>query len=492
LRRAAPCYSASSREALGFSANTRESPGACMCKEQQATSANPLGPVDVSAIPQVVKNFDGLLPQPENPKFKTALVQIYVPSQPGGGSDKITNGNRFDSIPIANGMINNGMSCQILNYDCDRHDDFFRVLEGFDGIIVRCNPGQIAAAGGNQKRFDAAMMRLAETRYVWPTADVMEKMGAKDALCKITHLDFGLEDTSCYYSPEDMWAMFRKNIAFQPRVVKQNRGSSGEGIWVAKLKSGEYCQSFGDRECADDEMLVLTEACDNHTEEHTLGEFVEFCVNGRNEKSGEWKSIGIGRYFEGGREAGGQMVDQRFLPKIAEGEVRFLMVGMEAVRIEHYVYLGGVGGETVTTVYQPDAPEFAELRQKLEDEVPNIMAALGLEMKQLPSLWAADFIPIDGHRSPWVVGEFNCSCLGISGFFAARGKDMDACAPEDREAGELMCNTIGARTLAALEMYAEEHAHAGVSAARCAEEVLAPEPRGLYCTLAEPLLRATV
>jgi len=399
-----------------------------------------------------------------------------VSSQPGGGSDKLLNGNRFDSIPIANGMINNGVSCQILNYDFRSHDEFFRVLEAFDGIIVRCNPGQITAAGGSQKRFDDSMMRLAQSRYVWPTADVMEKMGAKDALCKITHLDFGLEDTSGYYSPEDMAAVFRRNIAFQPRVVKQNRGSSGEGIWIVKMKSGDYCQRLGERECADDEVLVLTEACDNHTEEHTLAEFVEFCVNGRTDRSGEWRSIGTGRYFEGGREAGGQMVDQRFLPKIAEGEVRFLMVGREAVRIEHYVYIGGVGGETVTTVYQPDAPEFAELRRKLEDEVPSIMAALGLEMRQLPSLWAADFIPIDGHRSPWVVGEFNCSCLGIAPFFAARGKDMGACSPEDMEAGQLMCNTIGARTLAALELFAEEHARAPQSAARCAEEVLAAEP----------------
>jgi len=446
-----------------------------MCNEQQALQVAASGPVDVSAIRQVVSNFGGLLPQPANPKYTTALVQVYVPSQPGGGSDKIANGNRFDSIPIANGMINNCMSCQILNYDHENHDEFFKVLEAFDGIIVRCNPGQIAAAGGSQKRFDDSMMKLAETRYVWPTADVMEKMGAKDALCKIKHMDFGLEDTSAYNSPEDMAAIFRRNIAFQPRVVKQNRGSCGEGIWIVKLKSGEYCKTLGERECADDEMLVLTEACDNHSEEHTLAEFVDFCVNGRSEKSGEWKSVGTGRYFEGGREAGGQMVDQRFLPRIAEGEVRFLLVGMEVFRIEHYVYIGGVGGETVTTVYQPDAPEFAEMRKEFESQVPAIMAALGLEMKKLPSLWAADFIPIDGHRSPWVVGEFNCSCLGISCFLAARGKDLDACTPEDREAGQRMCDAIGARTYMALEQFAGERAHAA-PAARCAEEFLTSGP----------------
>jgi glutathione synthase/RimK-type ligase-like ATP-grasp enzyme len=411
------------------------------------------GPVDLCAIPVVAKNNDGLLPQPENPKFKTALVEIYVPSQAGGGSDKITNGHRFDSIPIANGMINAGMSCQLVNYAVDKHDEFFAVLEKFDAIVVRCNPGQINAAGGSQQKFDDAMMKLAETKPVWPTPDVMAKMGAKDALCMIKDMDFGLPDTLGYYDPAEIVTGFKKTIKFQPRVVKQNRGSAGEGIWIIKLKSGEYCKSFGEAEAAEDEMLILTEACDNHTEEHTVGEFIEFCINGRTDKSGEWKSIGTGKYFEGGKEAGGQMVDQRFLPRIEEGEARFMMVGSELYRIEHYVYIGGVGGETKTTIYKPDDPMWATVKAKLESEVEKIMAALGLPMTALPLLWATDFIPVDDHASSHVVGEFNCSCLGISGFLAARGKDMDAVTKEDAEAGQAMCNLIGQKALAACESF---------------------------------------
>ena len=54
-------------------------------------------------------------------------------------------------------------------------------------------------------------------------------------------MDFGLEDTLGYYSPDHIKAGFAKTIAVQPRVVKQNRGSAGEGIWIIKLKSGDYC-----------------------------------------------------------------------------------------------------------------------------------------------------------------------------------------------------------------------------------------------------------
>ena len=45
-------------------------------------------------------------------------------------------------------------------------------------------------------------------------------------------------------------------MAFQPRVVKQNRGSAGEGIWIIKLKEANYCGSFGERSCEDSEVLL--------------------------------------------------------------------------------------------------------------------------------------------------------------------------------------------------------------------------------------------
>jgi len=407
--------------------------------------------IDISSLTKKATSDDGLAEQPASPKYKLALVEIYVDGAEMGGSDKIKNGHRFDSVPIANGMIKSGMSCQIVSYVKEEHDKFFKVLEEFDAIIVRCNPGQINAAGGDQNKFDASMLELAKKKPVWPTADVMTEMGAKDALCMIKDMDFGLPDTLGYYDPEDIKTGFPKSIAFQPRVVKQNRGSAGEGIWIIKLKSGEYCKTYGERSCAEDEVLILTEANDNHTEEHTVGEFIEFCINGRTDKSGTWASKGVGKYFEGGKEAGGQMVDQRFLPGIDEGEARFFMVGKELYNIEHYVYIGGVGGETKTTVYPPDAPQYAETKAKLEGEVEKYLIALGLTMNDLPLLWAADFIPVKDHKFPYVVGEFNCSCLGISGFLKARGKDISACSPEDIASGQKMCDFIGEQALKILE-----------------------------------------
>ena len=86
------------------------------CRASARTrSRNPDRLSPVPGLTKVAKTDDvGLLPQPLNPKYKTALVQIYVTNQPFGGSDKSASGHRYDSIPIANGMIASQMSLCLL------------------------------------------------------------------------------------------------------------------------------------------------------------------------------------------------------------------------------------------------------------------------------------------------------------------------------------------------------------------------------------------
>jgi len=223
-------------------------------------------------------------------------------------------------------------------------------------------------------------------------------------------------------------------MAFQPRVIKQNRGSAGEGIWIIKLKAGNYCGAYGERSVGDDEVLVLMEANDNHEEIHTVAEFVEFCIHGRTEKSGSWTSKGVGKYLEGGKDAGGQLIDQRFCPRIVEGELRYNMVGDALVGIIHkkpkeggISAVGGTG--SVYTYYGPDEPLFAGLTDSFQNhDLKLVMPALGLKDEPLPLWWTADFINSSPAGTPpeqekWIVGEFNCSCVGISKCLAAYCKD---------------------------------------------------------------------
>merc|ERR1712151_1382891 len=157
-------------------------------------------------------------PQPANPKKQTCVVQIYVQSHEFGGTDKSCNGHRYDSVPFANGMISAGMSCQLIHYVHEEHDKFFEVCKNFNFLIVRCNPGQIKADGGDQGKFDNGMRAIRRAGIqVWPSADVMEFMGAKDALCKVANLNIGLPDTCAYYTTESFTEGFKKTMKFQPR-----------------------------------------------------------------------------------------------------------------------------------------------------------------------------------------------------------------------------------------------------------------------------------
>ena len=59
------------------------------------------------------------------------------------------------------------------------------------------------------------------------------------------------------------------------------------------------------------------------------------------------------------------------------------------------------------------------------------MDAMGLGDQPLPLLWTGDFIPADNDNGDgstvYIVGEFNCSCVGMSNFGkgCGPGKDMN-------------------------------------------------------------------
>merc|ERR1712025_1362167 len=123
------------------------------------------------------------------------------------------------------------------------------------------------------------------------------------------------------------------------------------------------------------DKLKLMEMNDNHVEYHTVGEFLEFCVRGPGGKAGEWKSTFPGKYLDGGREAGGQLVDQRLLPRISEGEVRNLMVGDACQMIIHKKPEGGlsaVSGNSAYTYYTPEDQKYAGLLANLKADVPDL------------------------------------------------------------------------------------------------------------------------
>jgi len=423
----------------------------CVSIDLDAGTAKSLMKALESATVAKGPRYNEVLPSPASPKFKLAVVEFNVPGAKNGGSDKGPNGHRIDSIPIANGVIKAGGSCDILKYFDTKHAEFAKKIQGYDALIVRINPGQLSQGtlAGTQERFDALMNKcLSEGKLVWSSPDVQTKMGAKDALCKIANMNCGLVDTLAYYSEDELTKGFKATCAFQPRVIKQNRGSAGEGIWLCWLCSGKYCKNYGDRLLDDGEWLKLMEMNDNHIEYHTCSEFLEFCVNGPDsKKAGNWQSTFPGKYLEGGKAAGGQLVDQRLLPRIDEGEVRILMAGDTCQMAIHKKPLSGlsaVGGNSAYTYYEPEDPMYYKMIQKLYSDIPHMMTVLDLEGQPLPLLWTADYIPKNPEgwekktnagdlETEYVVGEFNCSCVGISKFQAVCGGELSLADVPDED-----------------------------------------------------------
>merc|ERR1712048_650280 len=410
--------------------------------------------------------YNTLRPSPANAKYKLCVVQFKVPGAKNGGSDKGPDGNRVDSIPIANGVIAAGGACELILYDAENHEDFVSKTGKYDALIVRINPGQLSQGtpAGTQQRFDDLMNQyISEGKLVWSSPKIQTQMGAKYALVKIGNLNCGLTDTLAYYTAEELEVNFKKTCAFQPRVIKQNRGSAGEGIWLCWLwdkasntKVEVYpAKTYGEVSLKDDDYLKLMEMNDNHVEFHTVKEFLTFCVDGpTGEGAGEWKSTFPGKYLEGGKEAGGQLVDQRLCPRISEGEVRVLMVGDVCQMIIHKLPDGGlsaVGGNSIYTYYEPDDEKYSWLYGSIKAAIPTLMPTLGLEGEGLPILWTTDFIPKDpeagGVGTEYVVGEFNCSCVGISKFQAKCGGSMADVNDEDYADGVKLTNMIGRKAV---------------------------------------------
>jgi hypothetical protein len=84
-----------------------------------------------------------------------------------------------------------------------------------------------------------ALLRDVSSRGVWVSThpDVILKMGVKEVLCRTEHLGWGTE-THLYRTA----GAFREEFPLRlrsagPRVLKQNRGNGGQGVWKVELIS---------------------------------------------------------------------------------------------------------------------------------------------------------------------------------------------------------------------------------------------------------------
>ena len=73
---------------------------------------------------------------------------------------------------------------------------------------------------------------------------------------------------------------------------------------------------------------------------------------------------------------------------------------------------------SIYTYYGPEERKFSNLTHRfLTEDIDKVMPALGLPDEPIPLWWTCDFILASPEGTPsaeekWIIGEFNCSCVG--------------------------------------------------------------------------------
>src|SRR5579862_990033 len=142
--------------------------------------------------------------------------------------------NRFHRVFEALARL--GIDAEPAVFDEKFADDVRAQLLATDGVLVWVDP----LHQGKTRAVLDPLLRDVAARGPWVSAhpDVILKMGVKEVLYRTKHLGWGV-DTHLYRTPDEFEAGFPARLqSAGPRVLKQNRGNGGEGVWKVEWVSG--------------------------------------------------------------------------------------------------------------------------------------------------------------------------------------------------------------------------------------------------------------
>jgi hypothetical protein len=265
-----------------------------------------------------------------------------------------------------------------------------------DGVLVWVDP----LFNGPGRTVLDAMLRDVAANGVWVSAhpDVILKMGAKQVLYRTRQLGWGT-DTHLYCAAANLHEEFPRRLQQAgPRVLKQNRGNDGQGVWKVELISTR----------ARDVPMVraLHASRGSLPEDLPLADFLKRCE----------------AYFAGG----GCIIDQPFQPRLPDGMIRCYMGTEKVIGFGHQLIKAlippppeGPNSEAAMPgpriMHPASAPEFQPLKTLMEtDWTPQMINLLDICAGSLPIIWDADFLYglRDGSgKDTYVLCEINVSSV---------------------------------------------------------------------------------
>lgn len=292
------------------------------------------------------------------------------------------------------------------------HDEFREAvrqqLMQVDGVLVWVNPIE----GGRDRSVLDSMLRDVAAAGVFVSAhpDVILTLGTKEVLYRTRNLGWGC-DTHLYVSLNQMAQELPLRLAAgKARVLKQNRGNGGNGVWKVQMAMDDFANVRGGATAAlpqPETVIRVRHALRGCTEEEIkLSEFYRRCEP----------------YFF----ANGRMIDQEYQERLAEGMIRCYLVHDKVVGFGHQAINalfpaphGAPSKEAPLPgprLYHPSSmPECQPLKRKLEEEwVPAAQRLLEIEIDDLPILWDCDFLlgpKGDNAEDSYVLCEINVSSV---------------------------------------------------------------------------------
>ena len=277
------------------------------------------------------------------------------------------------------------------------HDDFADEVEeqlrAARVVLVWCNPIE---GGRRRDRLDAMLRRLAARGVVVSAhPDAIFKLGTKDVLFETRHLPFG-SDVHRIDSLDQLEAELPLRLAHGPRVLKQHRGQSGNGVWRIE---------------AADARSPWSKLRVRHAQRGSIEQAMA---------PAELKAT-LAPYFEPAN--GGHLIDQAWQPRLAEGMVRAYIVqdrvagfGCQAVNALYPAAPGQDAPQPGPRLYHDaELARYQPLRRRLESKWIDMLAAcVGLPREQLPLLWDCDFLLGEGAaggEERYVLCEINVSSV---------------------------------------------------------------------------------
>ena len=289
-----------------------------------------------------------------------------------------------------------GIDAEPAVYDEAFGDEVRDQLLRADGVLVWVDP---IHQGKTRIALDPLLRDVASHgKWVSAHPDVILKMGVKEVLYRTKHLGWGT-DTHLYRTAADFREQFPMRLRQEgPRVVKQNRGNGGQGVWKVEAESSSRGDAMPVR--------VLHAQRGSVVEQTTLDEFMARCE----------------RYFRDG----GCIIDQPFQPRLPEGMIRCYVGVDKVVGFGHQLIKALIppppeGPNSPEAqpgprmMHGPDAAPFQTLRAKIETEwVPQLMQVLDMANGDLPIIWDADFLygpRTSSGEDTYVLCEINVSSV---------------------------------------------------------------------------------